>query len=94
MVLPRFFTILFTLAGLLIPCGVEASQSVNLTWQANPPGEDVAGYRVYFGTNSGNYTQTQEASVPSSTVSGLTEGVIYYFAVTAFNSQGVEGPYS
>ena len=48
------------------------------------------GYRVYFGTGSDNYTQTMEVATPSATVPDLTEGVVYYFAVTAYNTEGVK----
>ena len=63
MVLSRIFTILFSMAALLVPCRVHASQSVNLAWNQNSE-QNIAGYRVYFGTSSSNYTQTQEAVVP------------------------------
>ena len=93
MVLSRFLTIAFASAALLIPCKVRASQSVNLAWNPNPE-PDIAGYLVHYGTGSRNYTQTQEAATPSATVTGLTEGVAYYFAATAYNDQGVESDYS
>ena len=93
MVLSRFLTVVFTAAVLSIPSLSDASQSVSLAWDANSE-QDLAGYRVYYGTGSGNYTQTLEAAAPSSTVTGLTEGVVYYFAVTAYNTEGAESGYS
>ena len=44
--------------------------------------------------DSRNYTQTMEVETPSATVPDLTEGVVYYFAVTAYNTEGVESGYS
>jgi len=58
----------------------------------------VAGYRVYFGTNSGTYFQpfgqgVDAGKVTSYTVQGLTSGTTYYFAVTTYVG-GHESPYS
>ena len=93
MVFSRLFTIVLASVALFFTCQVHASQSVNLAWDPNSE-QDLAGYRVYFGTGSGNYTQTMEVATPSSTVPGLTEGVVYYFAVTAYNTEGEESGYS
>ncbi|MFQ5598662.1 MAG: fibronectin type III domain-containing protein [Nitrospiria bacterium] len=70
-----------------------------LSWSANSDA-DLAGYKIHFGTTSGTYTTTFDAgltetpSKPSITVRGLTKGVTYYFAVTAYNRKGVESGYS
>ena len=93
MVFSRLFTIVFASVALFFTCQVHASQSVNLAWDPNSE-PDLAGYRVYFGTGSDNYTQTMEVETPSATVPDLTEGVVYYFAVTAYNTEGVESGYS
>jgi len=84
-----------------IPCTVPSApqnlqstagnQQVTLTWQA--PGSDggssITGYKVYWGTVSGSYTHVQEVgNVLTYTVTGLTNGQRYYFAVTAFNAVG------
>ena len=57
---------------------------------------NLAGYRVYYGTSSGNYSDT----ITINNV-GLTEYVIdnlpsntYYFVITAVDSSGAESPYS
>ncbi len=93
MVFSRLFTIVFASVALFFTCQVHASQSVNLAWDPNLE-QNLAGYRVYFGTGSDNYTQTMEVETPSATVPDLTEGVVYYFAVTAYNTEGVESGYS
>ena len=93
MVSSRLFAILLTSAALLFTCEAHASQSVNLAWDPNSE-QNLAGYRVYYGTESSNYTQTMDASIPSATVTDLTEGTTYYFAVTAYNTEGVESGYS
>ncbi len=60
--------------------------SMNLAWNANRE-SDLAGYRIYYGTSSGNYTSFQETGrVTSYALSNLTEGRTYYIAMTAFDT--------
>jgi len=68
----------------------HASQNAALGWDASQS-SDVAGYRIYSGTSSGVYQQTDDAG-PSTTgtLSGLTGATTYYFAVTAYDSRGLE----
>jgi len=59
----------------------------------------VAGYRVYWGSSSGSYSQAHGAGVntgstTSYTVTGLTVGRTYYFAVTAYDAAGNESAFS
>src|SRR4051812_9973854 len=72
---------------------VNAAQSVAIAWDpsASP---DVVGYRVALGTSPGTYTQSIDVgAVTTATVSGLTDGLTYYLAVTAYNSTyGESGP--
>ena len=82
----RCSTVLFALALLLIVGKANGSQSVDLAWDASPPDQNVVGYLVYFGTSSRDYTQSQDTPTPSSTIAGLTEGCVYYFAVTAYTN--------
>ena len=67
-----------------------------MSWTA--PAGTVSGYRVYYGTSSRNYSQSLGGgifvSTTNYTVSGLTVGQTYYFAVTAIDSAGVESGYS
>ena len=55
----------------------------------------VAGYRVYYGTASGNYTSTVDAG-PSTevTVSGLAPGTTYYFAVLDYDHSANQSAFS
>lgn len=58
---------------------------------------DLAGYKIYYGPASGNYTSTITAgnmSVTSEQVTNLTKGQTYYLAVTAYDIYGIESGYS
>jgi fibronectin type 3 domain-containing protein len=58
----------------------------------------VAGYRVYYGTASGSYSQAKGSGLyvtnTTYTVPSLTSGSTYYFAVTAVDASGNESAYS
>jgi Bacterial Ig domain/Fibronectin type III domain len=70
------------------------SSAVTLAWDANTE-TNLAGYKVYYGPASGLYTNTVDVgNITTNRVTGLVEGVTYYFAVTAYNSSGQESDYS
>jgi hypothetical protein len=73
------------------------SSSVTLAWDANVAtsnsGTNTVGYRLYMGLASANYTQsTNVGNSTTATVSGLSSGSTYYFAVTAYNAAGTQSP--
>jgi hypothetical protein len=71
-----------------------ATNSVTLTWTASN-GLDIAGYRVYWGTASQNYSNLRDVGpVTTATISDLSEGLTYYFAATAYDIAGLESPLS
>jgi hypothetical protein len=81
----------FLLGGLVATTSsVLGTQSVTLAW--NPvTNANVAGYNVYDGSASGNYTNvTSVGNVTNATISGLTEGATYYFATTTLSTSGLE----
>ena len=66
---------------------------VTLQWDPNTE-TDMAGYKVYYGTASRSYSAPISLGLQSSyTIAGLTAGT-YYFAVTAFNRDGLESAFS
>ena len=76
--------------------------SVTISWTApteNADGSaltDLAGYKIYWGTTSGSYTNSVTVSSPGITsyvVENLSPGT-YEFVATSFNSAGVESAYS
>lgn len=65
-----------------------------LAWDASPDAS-VRGYRVYWGAASRTYTNSLDAkSNLMATVSGLVEGITYYFAATAYDGDRVESVFS
>jgi len=69
---------------------IHAAQSVTLAWDAE---REVVGYRLHYGTASGNYTQIQDVeNATVATVSNLTPEQVYFFCVTAYNAVGESPP--
>lgn len=59
------------------------------------PITDLAGYKIYYGTASGNYSQSIDVgNVTTYTFSSLADGNTYYFSATAYNSSGSESALS
>lgn len=57
---------------------------------------DLAGFKIYYGTASGNYEKTID--IPNKdettyTLSGLSKET-WYFVMTAYNTSGIESAYS
>ncbi len=83
---------------------VPAVSNVKLSWVAPSQREDnnpispaeIAGYKIYYGTTSGNYTksvQINDNSVYDYTLTGLAKGT-YYIVMTTRDSDGRESQYS
>ncbi|HEY0340422.1 MAG TPA: fibronectin type III domain-containing protein [Steroidobacteraceae bacterium] len=60
------------------------------------PITDLAGYKIHYGTASQEYTQVVSLSNPSLSryVLDSLKGGTYFFAISAYNSKGVEGALS
>jgi hypothetical protein len=74
--------------ALLVPLvalsGNSFAGQVKLAWDAVA---NATGYRLHYGTSSGNYPSSIDAKNQTSvTVPGLTDGARYYFAVKAYNT--------
>ena len=68
--------------------------SVTLAWDASTS-PDVAGYRIYFGPTSGSYSGTVEAgNFTTNTILGLSNNSTTFFAVTAYDIDGIESDFS
>ncbi|MCI0698048.1 Ig-like domain-containing protein [candidate division KSB1 bacterium] len=83
----------FSVGG-LNPAPLLAAGAVKASWNANTE-LDLAGYKIYYGLSSGNYTiSINVGNVTQYTVNQLAEGLIYYFVVTAYDTAGNESAYS
>ena len=86
----------------LTPPATQSATSLTFSW--TPPAENsdgspitnLAGYKIHYGTKSSEYTQTvsvENAGLTRYVVDNLPSGT-YYFAITAYNAQGLESPLS
>ena len=71
-----------------------SSYKVDLSWDAHAD-STVSAYQVYYGTTNGEYTtKIAVGNATQTTISGLSGGTTYYFAVTAINTGGIESAFS
>jgi len=92
----RFFSLfLFSLFS-----AVAQANDAKFGWSPNTE-TNLAGYKIYYGTASGSYTSAVDVGNPpaidgqvTATLSGFTAGVTYYFAATAYDTDGFESDYS
>jgi fibronectin type 3 domain-containing protein len=84
-------------SAVLSPIATRADSSVTLTWQApaSTGGVPILHYRIYRGTTSGSLTWLKNTTnVLTTDDTGLTNGVLYYYAISAVNDFYKEGPLS
>lgn len=74
--------------------------SVTLTWDApttnidGSPLTDLAGYKIYYGTSTGVYSNVLDVkNVTTYNITGLSPGT-YYFTLTAYNTSKQESDYT
>jgi chitodextrinase len=54
---------------------------------------DIVGYKAFYGSASGNYSQTIDVGTATMVaLSNLTEGSTYFVVVTAYNAAGLQSP--
>jgi hypothetical protein len=89
------FTVLVLLLGIPFITPISGfAANVTLAWDPSPDPQ-VAGYRIYYGVATGNYTNSAPVGmVTTATLTGLVVGTKYYFAATAFDTNGVESIFS
>ena len=79
---------------MLVSTALAQDATVKVSWDANSEG-DLAGYKVYYGQASGNYSQVVDLGNKTTVdVKNLTRGRTYYFAVTAYDQSGNESGFS
>ena len=91
-------------ACVLFLASTASARSISLAWNANPE-SDVAGYKIYYQSDSPTLpfdgVEANEGASPIDvgdltdfSLSGLSDSRIYYFAVVAYNADGIESPWS
>ncbi|MFH1859710.1 MAG: Ig-like domain-containing protein [bacterium] len=71
---------------------IKAGGEIFLEWNAN---NDLAGYRIYYGSSTGNYATVIDIKPPVSTYTlTLATNTTYYIALTAYDYVGNESGYS
>ena len=81
-------------ANFLLYMPVFSQGSVNVSWDSNSE-NDLAGYRIYYGTLSRNYDQLVDAGNRITyQINGLSQETRYYFTVTAYDTAGNESAFS
>ena len=74
--------------------GTSHAASVTLAWDENQDA-DVAGYKIYYGTSSRQYTNIIDVpNKTSATITNLEPGRTYYIAATAYDVNGNESAFS
>ena len=87
----------FGFANLIRPQNLRVNTGpgyVDLMWDLSDEAE-LAGYNIYYGKTSGQYTRRRTVGpVSSFRLDGLHNNEVYYFAVTAYDAQNRESDYS
>ncbi|MES2657292.1 MAG: di-heme oxidoredictase family protein [Verrucomicrobiota bacterium] len=87
-----FFRLGIPVAAVSPPTGLHTvpsgGNSIGLAWNASPT-SGVTGYRIRYGTSSGNLDQTLDVgNVTSATLAGLLQGQTYFISVSALTGNG------
>jgi hypothetical protein len=88
-----FGLVLLALVFMQFPV-LATTTSVTLAW--NPSTDStIAGYNIYYGGVSHIYTnKISVGKATSVTISGLVQGITYYFAATTYSTSGLESALS
>ncbi len=69
-------------------------QSVTLSWDEPADSDDVNGYKIHYGSTSGDYINTKDIGYVTNYTLSYLQGETICFALTAYNSLGNESNYS
>ena len=85
--------ILLTAICLLFPASALAGH-LDLAWHPNSE-PDLAGYKIYYGTSSGDYSNwIAVGRATSFRITGLSDDTEYFLALTAYDTSGNESDFS
>src|SRR5215471_8283699 len=96
----RSLFILLVCLSLAFAATPAQAQQVQLAWDApvqadGTPVPNLAGYKLYYGSQSGQYQTTVPVGlITTYTVTNVSAGQTYYFAVKAYDSTGTESAFS
>lgn len=80
------------------PAAQAPAATASLTFQWDPVAvSDLAGYKIYRSTTAGSYGASiavLPASATTYQMTNLTKGVTYFFAVSAYDTNGNESLFS
>lgn len=77
--------------ALVAVAGTAFAGEIELAWD---PTTGASGYRVYYGTTSGQYDRFVTVSAPQTTLTGLQDCTTYFVAVKAVNGAGESSTFS
>jgi hypothetical protein len=81
---------LFLFSAMMFSAHAVVAGTLIATWDSNTE-PDLEGYRIYYGTEMGNYTEMLDVGdTTRAVVDNLMEGRTYYFVVTAYDFSGNE----
>jgi hypothetical protein len=81
-------------AALFLQLSACAAGMVNLAWDPDT-NASTAGYNVYYGSVSGVYTnEVSVGRATNVTISGLVQGITYFFAATTYKESTLSGEIS
>ncbi len=90
----KFLSVLLLTILLIFPYHQGHCAQVMLAWDPDSA-SDLAGYKLYYGTASGNYQANIDVgNVNTYTLNNLTIGATYYAAATAYTNTGLESSFS
>ncbi len=97
------FNVIFLLGNVMVFPAIASESNVNFSWLPNSA-SNIVGYKIYYGTTAGGgYPDFVDikSNIPNpkdgrmhGVVSGLTNGITYYFVCTAYSDSGDESAYS
>lgn len=102
-IMKKISIVLSVCLAIFVFCSPLSAQNINLSWDASPS-DNVIGYKVYYSQSQDSLASGSGADegvspvdvgdILSAPLSNLDDDAIYYFAVTAYDSDGNESTYS
>ena len=72
---------------------MASTSEVTLQWEPSIDHDYITGYRLYYGSSTGQYTTKIEVGKVTTYTISLPDGT-YFMALTAYDDRGLESAYS